>query len=435
MRSVGIRREDKNEWERRVPLTPGQVASLGEAGLDFVVQPSTIRIFKEAEYRAAGASLNEDLSACGIVLGVKEMPIGTFHPGQAYMFFSHVIKGQSYNMPMLRNILERKATLIDYERVTDDQKRRLIFFGNFAGVAGMLETLYTLGRRLQWEGIPTPFAQLRRPTEYDSLEQAQTHLREIGAIVAREGLPDAVAPLIVGFTGYGNVSKGAQAIFDLLPHEEIQPSALGTLSATRLPANRVYKVVFHEKDMARPRNATAAFDLKEYFESPDRYEGIFESYLPHLSVLVNGIYWEPRFPRILTIAWLKRAWSEPKRPKLRVIGDISCDIDGSVECTVQAADPGHPVYTYLVADGTVRDGWEGEGPVIMAVDTLPAELPREASASFGGMLAPFVRALAGADYSRPFASLDLPAELKRAVVAHQGALTPDYTYLEPHVRS
>src|SRR5262249_50700309 len=140
---IGIRREDKNEWERRAPLTPAAIRSLHQQGIEACVQPSNIRIFRDDEYRNAGARIQEDLSDCNVVFSVKEMPIGFFRPEQAFMCFSHVIKGQPYNMPMLANILESRATLIDYERVTDDSKRRLIFFGNYAGVAGMLETFYT----------------------------------------------------------------------------------------------------------------------------------------------------------------------------------------------------------------------------------------------------------------------------------------------------
>src|SRR5579884_463700 len=159
---VGLRREDKNEWERRVPLTPGHVRKLTEQGIAVYVQPSTIRIFKDEEYRQAGATIQEDLSPCTAVFAVKEIPADFFRRAGVYMFFSHTFKGQPYNMPMLRKIIEQRATLIDYEKVTDEQNRRLIFFGNYAGTAGMFETFFTLGKRLAWEGISTPFADLKR---------------------------------------------------------------------------------------------------------------------------------------------------------------------------------------------------------------------------------------------------------------------------------
>ncbi len=432
---VGVRREDKNEWERRVPLTPGHVRSLVLQGLQVVVQPSTIRIFRDEEYIQAGATVREDLSGCNIVFAVKEIPADFFCDHGTYMFFSHTFKGQPYNMPMLRQLIERRATLIDYEKVTDDQNRRMIFFGNYAGTAGMFETFYTLGKRLAWEGTPTPFADLKRPLEYSGLDEARAALRAAGEQMAREGLPESLGPLVVGFTGYGNVSRGAQDIFGLVPHEIIPPDELDAWMKSGKASNRkLYGVVFYEKDMVRPRNGGASFDLQQYYREPEKYESRFEEYLPHLTVLVNCIYWDARYPRLLTKDWVRRAWSAEK-PRLRVIGDISCDIEGSVECTVKATEPGDPIFTYLAPDGRVVSGWEGNGPVVMAVDTLPSELPREASISFGDMLMPFVPALARADFSRPFEELDVPNPIRRAVIAHRGEFAPGYLYMAKYLQS
>lgn len=148
---IGVRREDKSDWERRTPITPAVAAPLREQhGIQVVVQPAPQRAFTAAEFEAAGAQVQEDLSGCPVVLGIKEIPKSAFLPGQAYVFFAHVIKGQPFNMPMLQRMLDLGCTLIDYEKVTDDAGRRLIFFGWHAGVAGMLETLWTLGQRLAW---------------------------------------------------------------------------------------------------------------------------------------------------------------------------------------------------------------------------------------------------------------------------------------------
>ncbi|MGH7488861.1 MAG: hypothetical protein ACREMY_25150, partial [bacterium] len=249
--------------------------------------------------------------------------------------------------------------------------------------------------------------------------------REAGRRMAAEGLPSELQPLVIGFSGYGNVSKGAQEIFDLVPHETIPAADLARWSQTGAASNRVlYKVVFYEKDMAHP--STGSFDLQQYYREPERYVSRFEEYLPYLTVLVNCIYWDARYPRLVTKSWARRAWTSGARPKLRVIGDISCDIEGSVECTVHATEPGDPIYTYLASDGRTVSGWEGDGPVIMAVDTLPSELPREASVSFGDMLAPFVPAIAGCDFGKRYEDLDLPHAIKRAIIVHRGEFTPDY---------
>jgi alpha-aminoadipic semialdehyde synthase len=431
---IGIRREDKNEWERRVPLTPDHVRVLVQKGTEVFVQPSKIRIFPDDQYRAAGAAVQEDLSNCDLVIAVKEIPGDFFCHNKAYMFFSHTIKGQPYNMPMLRALIGRQATLIDYEKITDEQNRRLIFFGNYAGTAGMFETFYTLGRRLAWEGIPNPFQGLRRPVEYSGLDEAKTALRRAGEQLAADGLTESISPLVVGFSGYGNVSRGAQEIFNLVPHESIPAGELiKYMKSGGLSNRQLYKVVFHEKDMAKPRGS-APFNLQQYYREPDKYESRFEEYLPLLTVLVNCIYWDARYPRLVTKEWVRRAWASG-RPRLRVIGDISCDIEGSIECTVRATEPGQPIYTYIPSDGRIADGWEGSGPVIMAVDTLPSELPREASISFGDMLLPFVEEIAAGDFSKPFDALDVPSPIKRGVIVHHGEFTPDYIYMTKYIQA
>lgn len=429
---IGIRREDKNEWERRVPLTPEHVKELARQGIEVHIQPSKIRIFKDEEYEEVGAEVREDLSGCGIVFGVKEFPIPFFNDGQAYMFFSHTIKGQDYNMPMLRRIMDRGCTLMDYEKVTDDENRRLIFFGNYAGLAGMLECLYTLGKRLEAEGTLTPLLGLKRPLHYGSLDEARTALEVVGKWIELEGLPESTMPLVVGFAGYGNVSKGAQEILDILPVEEIQPNELAAfMEDGRFSRHKVYKVVFYERDMVVPVDPEGTFELQDYFDNPEKYRGVFSRYLEHLTVLVNCIYWTPDYPMLVTKKWLKDNWTPESR--LKVIGDITCDIEGSIECTIKSTEPGSPIYVYLPESGEVVDGWEGAGPVIMAVDTLPSELPRESSEYFGDQLMPFVPAMAGADLSKEFSALELPPEIKRATIVHHGKLTPDFQYIEKYI--
>lgn len=430
MLKVGIRREDKNEWERRVPLVPDQVRALVRQGIEVFVQPSKIRVFKDDEFVAAGAAVQEDLSGCDLVFAIKEIPIPFFREGQAYMFFAHVIKGQKLNMPMLQKLLDLKCTLLDYEKVTDDQNRRLIFFGNFAGLAGMIETLYALGKRLEWEGTRTPFLGLKRPLRYHTLGEAKAAMEVVGEWIASEGVPEALSPLVFGFAGYGNVSKGAQEIFDILPHESIAPDDLDSfMRSTRFSRRKLYKVVFAEKDLVVPVDRKAKFDLQDYYQHPENYRGIFEQYLPHLSVLVNGIYWDARYPRLVTKKWVKESWAAGKKPRLRVIGDISCDVEGSIECTVKPMEPDRPCYVYSPQGGGATDGFEGNGPVIMAVEILPTELPRESSIFFGDLLMPFLPEIVNADLNKDFAELALPGPIKRSVIVHKGALTPDYTYI------
>lgn len=429
---IGIRREDKNEWERRVPLAPRHVRELVHQGFEVHIQPSTIRIFKDEDYIDAGAKVHENLSGCNVVFGIKEFPSHFFHDGQANMFFSHTIKGQKYNMPMLQKILDKNCTLLDYEKVTNDKDQRLIFFGNYAGLAGMLETLYTYGKRLEWEGIDTPFLGLKRPLHYGSLDEAKVAMDVVATWIETDGLPESLGPLIVGFAGYGNVSRGAQEILDLLPVEEIEPEELASFVETGdYSRHTVYKVVFYERDMVVPKDNGQKFELQDYFKHPEKYDGVFSKYLDHLSILVNCIYWTPDYPMLVTKDWVKNKWTMESR--LKVIGDITCDIEGSIQCTLEATEPGLPAYVYLPKKDDMIYGWEGDGPVIMSVDTLPSELPRESSIFFGSQLLPFVPAIAKADYSANFESLKLPPEIKKSVIVHKGRLTPDYEYLKEHL--
>jgi hypothetical protein len=429
---IGIRAEDKSRWERRVPLVPRDIAELRRRGLDIVVQSGPQRAITDGEFAEADIPVAAELADCGLIVGIKEIPPERLETGKVYLYFAHVIKGQSTNMPMLRRLMDLGATLIDYERVVDDRNRRLIFFGRHAGLAGMINTLWALGRRLEWENIPSPFARIRQALQYTDLEAARGDIRAAAADIRQQGLPRQLLPLVVGFTGYGNVSGGAQEIFDLLPHQAVAPADL-----TRLPpdeAHRLFKVVFKEADCFAAVDGATPFRLEDYFRhGKQRYASVFHRHLDHLSVWVNCIYWDDRYPRLLTLADCRRMWAAGRRPRLRVIGDISCDPDGSVQCTVRATDPGNPVYVYDPLQQTAVDGVAGNGPVVMAVDILPAEIPREASDHFSGVLKDLLPALASADFSVPFQDLALPEALKRATIVHRGKLTPDYRYLEPRV--
>ncbi len=432
---IGVRREDKSRWERRVPVIPAHAGMLKEEdSVDVLVQPSSIRVFSEREFVQAGAIVQEDLSACPVVFGVKEMPLDFFQSGKAYVFFAHVVKGQPYNMPMLRRILELGCTLVDYEKVADEKGRRLIFFGRHAGMAGMVESLWAMGKRLEWEGIPNPFTQLCHTYQYDGLKECQEAVTRAGERLKAEGLPDSVAPLIVGITGYGSVAGGVGDILDLLPVVEVEPKDVASLAqGSDYARNVIYKAVFKEEHTVEPISPHDHFELQDYYDHPEKYRGKFESYVPHLTMIVNCIYWAEKYPRLVTKEYLKQLY-RAGQPRLRVIGDISCDIDGAIECTLRSTEIDEPVFVYHPVTGEATDGYEGEGPVVMAVDILPAELPRDASVDFSGVLTRFIPPIARADYTAPFEQLALPPEIKRAVIAHQGKLTPDYRYIEQFLR-
>lgn len=430
--SIGIRRETKDKTQRRAPLSPDHVRELMRRHrVRTYVEPWSRRVFSDNDYRNAGAVLTSDLSRCNIIFGVKELDPSVLQKQMTYCCFSHTIKGQPYNMPLLKQMLEHRVTLFDYELVTGEDGKRLLYFGDFAGYAGMIDSLWALGRRLSWEGIRNPFTRVRYTTAYENLHEAKTDLSRIGEVIRTHGLPAEVVPFVCGFTGYGRVSSAAQELFDLLPTKEIEPGRLRQfLRSGRFSDRVMYKVAFRKGDMFRHKKARRVFDPVHFQQHPAEYTSQFERYVPHLSMIINGIYWEPGFPRLLTKRFMRSLFRKEKTPRLKVIGDITCDIDGSIELTVKETDSTNPVYVFEPLSERVLDGWEGRGPVVLAVDKLPAELPGEASESFGNALLPFVPELASARFSRTFSRVMIPEEFKRAMIVHRGRLRPKFSYLK-----
>jgi saccharopine dehydrogenase (NAD+, L-lysine forming) len=432
---IGIRHEDKYKMERRVAITPRHVEKLiKHLKLDFVVQSSPKRIFSDDEFRQAGASVENDLKKCNVIFGVKEIPESFFEPGKTYVFFSHVIKGQPYNMPMLKKMMELGCNLIDYERIIDDQNKRLIFFGKFAGLAGMINSLWSLGERLKEYGyVNNPFLKIKQAHHYHSLEEAKQHISEVGQKIAEKGLPRELLPFTIGFTGYGNVSIGAQEIANLLPSKEVSPEKLLELkNRNDIPSNLIYKVIFKEHHLSKRKDGSE-FDLQDYYQHPEKYENDFEQYIPHLSVLMNCMYWDARYPRIVTKDYAEKAFKDG-RPKLVVIGDVTCDPDGSIEFTHKGTEIEDPVFVYNPFTRKPALGFKGEGMLVMAVDILPSELPRDSSVAFADALFNFIKPIAHADYDLPYEDLDLPRAIKKALIVHKGKLTPDYQYIEQYLK-
>ena len=432
---IGVRAEDKNEWEARTPMVPDDVRKLESQGISIIIQSSRQRAYTDDEYTDTGIGVRKDINDCRLIFGLKEIPIKKLQPEKIYFVFAHVAKGQAYNMPMLKRMMELGVTLVDYERIVDKQGRRLIFFGRHAGIAGMINSLWALGQRFAIENCPNPLENLRQARTYENLAQARQAMRAVSEAIKKTGIPPAMHPLIVGFAGYGNVSRGAQEILNLLPFKEIRPQQLAKISRDPgLARNVVYKVVFKEEHSVQRREKNRPFNLQEYFEfGSEKYKNAFGRYLDHLTLLINGNYWDARFPRILTLETCRNLWAGDSKPKLKVIGDISCDINGSIQCTVKPSYPDNPVYVYHPNTGEVSDGFSGHGPVIMAVEILPAEIPRESSTYFSGVLKRYIPDIIAADWDSDFSKIQLPPEIKRAVILYRGQLTPDYRYIHTYL--
>jgi alpha-aminoadipic semialdehyde synthase len=429
--TIGIRREDKNEWERRVPLTPEHVKHLKEKyNINTLIQPSSIRIFPDTSYESNGGKINENLSDASVVFAVKEIPLSLFQKNKTYVFFSHTIKGQQSNMPMLKKMMDLSCSLIDYERIVDSQGRRLVFFGKYAGLAGMIDTLWGYGQRLKHLGIKTPLSDIKQTIQYSSLDDAKKHLTMIGKQIQETGLPKQISPLIIGFAGYGNVSLGAQEILDLFPLKEITPENLKNTNVENAN-NYLIKVVFKEEHIAKPKQRDTQFNLQEYYNHPDRYAPNFEQFLPNLSILMNCIYWDERYPRLVTKQWLKSQNRNDFR--LQAIGDISVDINGAIEFTEKVTTPASPCFVYNYQKDVVTDGIDGDGIIVMAIDNLPCELPKESSLAFSSALIDLVPILVNTDFSQPLDKLNLPIELHHALILHRGKLTPEYRYIDKYL--
>ena len=431
--TIGIRREDKNKWERRVPLVPADLKLLKEKyGINTIIQPSDIRSYQSAEFLESGARVSEDLANADVVFAIKEIPKEIFAKGKTYVFFSHTLKGQPYNMPMLKRLMDLECNLIDYEKIVNKKGQRLVFFGNFAGYAGMIDSLSLVGEKLKLQGFNTPLSKIKRPFEYKSLSEAKESIKQVGEEINEKGFPHKLAPLIFGFSGYGNVSKGAQEILDILPHKVITPEILPTLHNSLTLDNRnIYKVVFREEHLFK-RNE-GVFDLQDYYSNPGNYISKFETYIPYLTVLMNCIFWTDKYPRIVTKKYLRDA-ALRENLKLRFIGDISCDINGAIEISHKITTPDHPVFTYDPVMETYDDRLLDEGITVMTIDNLPCELPNESSAAFSSLLHPYVYDICKANFSKPYEELEIPPEVKSGLILHNGKFTEPFQYMKKYLK-
>ncbi len=430
MKSLLIRAEDKNIWEKRASIVPEDLKLiLEETGAKGYIEKSEKRFFTEDAYEAAGAQACEGMEKGEVIFGVKEIPEEKILDDKTYIFFSHTIKGQSSGMPLLKKIMDSNATLIDYEKITDDKNRRLIYFGRYAGDAGAIDILRLMGEYWAHHGIDTPFKACKPAHQYTSVADAKVHISKIGETIKSQGLPAKLSPMVIGVLGYGNVSGGAQQIFDCLPTQRIAPGDLNAfVEKGDFDPRTVYVSVFKEEDLVANKEGKA-FELQEYYDHPERFESKFEQYMPAISVLVNAVYWDKQYPRFVTWENLKRLYEKQESPRFCGIADITCDTHGSIECNVKSTDSGLPAYLVNPLTQAVTDGHKGDGIVVLAVDNLPCEVPNDSSTFFSNQLKPFVANILEADYASSLDESGLCPEIKKAVIVYNGHLTPGYEYL------
>ncbi|ACV26566.1 bifunctional lysine ketoglutarate reductase /saccharopine dehydrogenase family protein [Kangiella koreensis] len=413
-----IRKEHKNKWEKRAPLTPKAVKTLTEQGLSIELEPCDIRIFPDQDYQAAGAIYPSSPDQAEFVLGIKEPPVGSIKHGQVHLAFSHTIKGQEYNMPLLQKFLDEDATLLDYEPIVDPATgQRTIAFGRYAGIAGAVDSFAVLGEKLAQKELATPLSELKMTHTYGTVENLKQSLEQFDL---SQGEP--IRALVVGT---GKVGKGSIEVCEWLGLPKV--SAKDFL-AGNLPEGSFYAVL-SSRHINRRKDG-GEFSMKEFVaKGSELYESTFDQVLGKFNILLQTPYWEEMYPKHLT----KERMQQFKDKLPLVIGDISCDINGSLECTTKASDSDNPAFTYNVDTGDSQDGISWQGVTVMSIDNLPCELPIDASNDFSKALTTYAPQIMQMDLSKPFAECGLPKDLADAVIVYKGQLTPNYEYLKEYL--
>uniref|UniRef100_UPI0037E935AC alpha-aminoadipic semialdehyde synthase, mitochondrial n=1 Tax=Semicossyphus pulcher TaxID=241346 RepID=UPI0037E935AC len=438
---MAIRREDINPWERRAPLAPRHVKELTHAGVKVLVQPSNRRAIHEKYYMRAGAIIQEDISEASLIIGVKRPPEEKVIPRKTYAFFSHTIKAQEANMGLLEDLLTKEVRLIDYEKMVDANGFRIVAFGQWAGVAGMINILHGLGLRFLALGHHTPFMHIGMAHNYRNVSQAIQAVRDCGYEISMGLMPKSIGPVTFCFTGTGNVSKGAQDILNELPVEYVEPHELKDVSETG-DMTKVFATVLSRHHHLM-RKSDGIYDPMEYENHPELYTSHFRtSVAPYTTCLINGIYWDPHTPRLLRRIDAQKLMRPPKVSaaategspvlphKLLAICDISADAGGSIEFMNDCTTIDKPFCMYDADQHIDHDSVEGNGILMCSIDNLPAQLPIEATEYFGDRLFPYMWEMLPSDATRPLDEEEFSPQVRDAVITSNGVLTPKFEYIE-----
>ncbi|XP_005100311.2 alpha-aminoadipic semialdehyde synthase, mitochondrial [Aplysia californica] len=440
---MAVRRETSKLWETRAPLSPQHVKKLVQKGVKVIVQPSDRRVYSTEEYADVGAVIKEDMSEASLIMGVKTMSADSLMRDKTYAFFSHTIKGKADYMPLLDAILEKNIRLIDYEKMVDEYGQRLVAFGKYAGMSGMINILHGMGLRLLALGHRTPFMFIGPSHNYQHTEMARQAVRDAGYQIALGRMSKSIGPLTFVITGSGNVSQGAQEILNELPHEYIEPEDLPKVAAGG-SKNKIYACVVSRDDHYVPKNG-GTFNADEYERYPERYASTFSHNIaPYASCIINGMYWAPGSPHLITIPDAKkllrptdyapRTPSSPGCPtlphRLLAICDVSSDPGGAFEFVKECTSIEKPFSLYDAEQNVNKESFSGDGVLICSIDNMPAQIPREATDFFGSLLLPYISEMLKSDAKQPFQDYSCSPVVKNAVIASNGSLTPDYEYIQ-----
>ena len=397
---IGILREEKLPYDSRVPLTPSQCKFLMERNPDIevVVQPCRYRCFTNEEFHYQDVKMQEDVSDCDVLLGVKEIPTQLLLTGKTYLFFSHTIKKQQQNKKMLQAILEKQVRLIDYECLKDKKGKRIIAFGRWAGIVGAYHAVRMVGFR-------TSRFRLRQMIDCLNFAEAQKELEKLD-------LPNWKIVL----TGTGRVADGSAFMLDVMKIKKVSP----------------YNFCYNEFDEPVYTQLTTAdmfykdgqdkFDAVDYHANPEQYKSSFYPFTKAADIMINGIYWDKRMPVFFT----KQQMKEPDF-RIKTIADITCDVapDSSIPSTLYASSISDPYYGYEPSAGALMQTFLPGSVDIMAIDNLPNELPRDASEDFGNMIINRIV---------PELQKGRASEIiTNATITEDGKLTDSYSYLSDYI--
>ncbi|MEJ2162787.1 MAG: NAD(P)-dependent oxidoreductase [Robiginitalea sp.] len=394
----GLIRERKNPPDHRVVLSPRTcqkvLSKFPEARI--WVEPSPIRVFKDSEYREAGLAVRNDMRACDVLLGVKEVPVQHLIPEKKYFFFSHTIKKQPYNRDLLRVILNRNIELYDHEVLTNEKGQRLVAFGRYAGIVGAYNGIRAYGLKSGAYQLPKAESQVDQLALIHILRQVE------------------MPPIKILLTGRGRVGSGAKEMLD----------GMGILKAgVQEFLGREYdRPVYCQIDASyyNKRKDGIRGNKEEFITHPELYESNFFRFARVADLYIAGHFYGQGAPYLITR-------EDARQPdfRIQVVADISCDIDGPVAPTIRPSTIAEPVYGYNPHTESETDFHKPGAIAVMAVDNLPAELPRDASEGFGQA---FFRHVIPA-----FFNADTEGVLERARMTRNGKLTPRYSYLQDYV--
>ena len=394
--SIGLIREGKVPPDNRVALTPAQCKWIRQNMPDVTVrvQTSPDRCFSDREYRSAGAEVVEDMEGCDVILGIKEIPIERIEPGKTHLFFSHTRKQQPYNRDMFRAIVERKATLIDYECLEHEDGARIIGFGFFAGIVGAHNGIMAYG--------------IRTGTFHLERVYRQRSFRELIHTYFGLKLPNVK----IAVTGSGRVAHGVLEIMNLMGVREVETGEF----RVREFEYPVY-VQLKGQDLYA-RKDDGSYSRSDFHANPTEYRCLFEDYISCTDILMNGVYWDRSIPRLFS----KEALQE-EGFRIQTISDITDDEGGSVPINLGDQTIEDPVYGVDRATLAKTAPYLIGSVDLLAVSNLPNELPRDASRYFGEQLIKFVLPglLSGGD-----------AAVQRATMVDKGVLTPRFSYLSSY---